>query len=205
MEKNAGARGNKTNKPSGRADTARRKKAKGNFLQSMKGKILIMGGTAIAASAVLGVIGVTALNKNSNNNDVLTEMNHINLYQYENQSLETSYLYFLDSSYLENIVTNMDSMEQSAATAKKIAGGSVKGNISSMEETLLQCRDNYTTLRDLSAERGFTEEQGNYGQFLESQETLETEFQAVLDDKSWVDGQWIEFSTASETVQIDGN
>lgn len=205
MEKNAGIKREQTGKPSGRANTTRQRKPKGNFLQSMKGKILVMGGTAIAASAVLGVIGVTALNKNSNNNDVLTEMNHINLYQYENQSLETSYLYFLDSSYLENIVTNMDAMEQSAATARKIAGGRVKGNISSMEETLLQCRDNYTTLRDLSAERGFTEAMGNYQKFLESQETLKTEFQAVADDKSWIDGQWIEVSTASETVQIDGN
>lgn len=205
MEKNEGVKRKKTNKPSGQAKTARQKRAKGNFLQSMKGKILLMGGTAIAASAVLGVIGVTSLNKNSNNNDVLTEMNHINLYQYENQSLETSYLYFLESSYLENIVTNLGTMEQSAATAKKIAGNSVKSDITSMEETLLQCRDNYTSLRDLSAERGFTAEMGNYQQFLESQETLETEFAAVTEDKSWVDGQWFNVPTELEAVEADGN
>lgn len=177
---------------------------KGNFFQSIKGKILIMGGTAIAASAILGAMGVIALNKNSNNNDVLTEMNHINLYQYENQSLETSYLYFLEDSYLENIVTNMNSMEESAATAKKSAGMSVSGKIGSMQDTLVQCRDNYSSIRDLSAERGFTVSSGDYQQFLASDEELELGFRMVADDKSWLDAKWIDVSTVSEIVEIDG-
>ena len=81
------------------------------LVQSIKGKILLMGGVAIAASVILGSGGITALNKNSRNNEVLKEINAINVAQSENQSLETSYLYFLDDSYLEKIVKNLSDME----------------------------------------------------------------------------------------------
>ena len=40
------------------------------FLQSIKGKIWIMGGTAIAASAILGVVGVNSLTKTSHTDTV---------------------------------------------------------------------------------------------------------------------------------------
>ena len=42
--------------------------------------------------------------------------------QYENQSLDTSYLYFLEDSYLADIVKNMESMEADAVSAKQAAG-----------------------------------------------------------------------------------
>ena len=51
------------------------------LVQSIKGKILLMGGVAIAASVILGSGGITALNKNSRNNEVLKEINAINVAQ----------------------------------------------------------------------------------------------------------------------------
>ena len=57
------------------------------FFQSIMGKILVMGITALVALVILGAVGILALNKNSNNNRVLTEMNEINVRQSENQSL----------------------------------------------------------------------------------------------------------------------
>lgn len=175
------------------------------FFQSIMGKILVMGITALVALVILGAVGILALNKNSNNNRVLTEMNEISVRQSENQSLETSYLYFLEDSYLENIVTNLDDMEQSAVSAKSAAGSGTAGKeISSMQSALEECRDNYVTIRELSTERGFTSEAGSYQKFLASDEELKTGFQAVADDKSWLDAQWVDVSTATETVDIDG-
>lgn len=175
------------------------------FFQSIMGKILVMGITALVALVILGAVGILALNKNSNNNRVLTEMNEISVRQSENQSLETSYLYFLEDSYLENIVTNLDDMEQSAVSAKSAAGSGTAGKeISSMQSALEECRDNYVTIRELSTERGFTSETGSYQKFLASDEELKTGFQAVADDKSWLDAQWVDVSTATETVDIDG-
>ena len=62
-----------------------------------------MGGTSVTALLILGITGDVSLKSNNSNNDVLTQMNRIHLCQYENKSLDTSYLYFLDYSYLAAI------------------------------------------------------------------------------------------------------
>lgn len=152
------------------------------------------------ASVALGYMGVSALNRNSKNNDVLTQMNHINLLQYENQSLDTSYLYFLEDSYLENIVTNLETMQENAQTAKGKTGSKFAGDISSIEEVVTQCRDNYAQIRKLSSQRGFVSETGNYAEFLADDESLGELFQTVADDKSWVDGTWIDIGGGNEAV-----
>lgn len=174
------------------------------FLQSIKGKIWIMGGTAIAASAILGVVGVNSLNKNSDNNDVLTELNHINLYQYENQSLDTSYLYFLEDSYLESIVENLGSMEQSAAQANKLSGRAAGEKIAEMEDVIAECKSNYTSIREIAGERGYTADAGAYQEFFASDEQLTSDFRTFADDKSWLDGRWVDIAPAAEQTGIDG-
>lgn len=183
---------------------AKRTPQKGGFLQSIRGKIFLMGGTAILASCVLGAAGVIALNKNSRNNEVLTEMNRINQYQYQNQSLETSYLYFLEDSYLESIVTNLASMEESADSAKKSADAKFRGDIEAMKENIAECKENYATIRSLSGERGYSSGAGLYREFAAQDETLEEQFTAVADDKSWVDGTWADIIPDGETVTENG-
>lgn len=85
-----------------------------------------MGTVAIAASGVLGYVGMSSLNRSSRNNVVSTDINRINLYQYENQSLDTSYLYFLEGKYLDNIVENLGKMVDLADSAEEEGGSSVK-------------------------------------------------------------------------------
>ena len=58
----------------------------------IKGKIRLIGGVAILSAVVLGTVGVSALNKNSRNNQSLKDVNEVNLLQNENQSMDTSYL-----------------------------------------------------------------------------------------------------------------
>ncbi len=171
--------------------------------QSIKGKILLMGGTAILASAVLGGVGITSLNKNSRNNEVLKKINQINLYQYENQSLDTSYLYFLEESYLENIVKNLKAMEKNTEEAKKAAGGSFSKDISSVGDTVGSSEKNYTQIKDLSNERGYKVGTGEYENFLANDESLKQVFKVVEDDKSWLDGTWADIAGGAETVVGD--
>lgn len=163
-----------------------------------------MGGTAVIASVILGAAGIISLNQNNSNQDVLTEMNRINLYQYENQSLDTSYLYFLEDSYLENIVENMGSMENSVEAAKKSAGSRFTEELRTMEHSVSGCGENYRTIRDLSSERGYTPETGNYQQFLEQDEKLKEGFTAVADDRSWVDGSWVKIAGNARQVRVGG-
>lgn len=46
---------------------------KGLYLQTIKGKVVVMGLLGMAASVVLGNIGITALNKTSKNNAILED------------------------------------------------------------------------------------------------------------------------------------
>ncbi|RKI41657.1 methyl-accepting chemotaxis protein [bacterium D16-51] len=177
---------------------------KGNFLTSIKGKIILMGTVAIAASGVLGYVGMSSLNKSSRNNVVSTDINRINLYQYENQSLDTSYLYFLEGKYLDNIVENLGKMVELADSAEGKGGSSVKDDISSMGKTIKDCKGNYEEIRKLSGERGFDKETGQYAEFLSQDTEIDGTFTQIKDDKSWVDGSWKEIGSSGRTVRVDG-
>ena len=177
---------------------------RGGLLQSIRGKIFLMGGTAIAASLILGITGIVSLNQNNSNNEVLSQMNHINLYQYENQSLDTSYLYFLEDSYLSDIVDNLGSMGENVEQARKSAGHKSRDEIASMDQSVSECRENYTSIRELSSERGYTSEIGEYQQFLAPDEKLTEGFTAVEDDRSWVDGSWVGIGSNVTQVREGG-
>lgn len=174
------------------------------LVQSIKGKILLMGGVAIAASVILGSGGITALNKNSRNNDVLKEINAINVAQSENQSLETSYLYFMDDSYLEKIVKNLSDMENDSKAAKKSASILEKKKLDTVAKTIGECKDNYSQIRELASQRGYTSDVGEYQKFIANDEDLANTFAAVKDDQSWLDGSWSSISGGGQTVKIDG-
>lgn len=152
------------------------------------------------AAIILGVSGIISLNSNNSNNEVLTQMNRINLYQYENQSLDTSYLYFLEDSYLGNIIDNLSAMGDSVVKARKSSGGRFQQDIDSMEQKVSECKDNYTTIRDLSSKRGYTAEEGDYKEFLSQDEDLKQGFQVVADDRSWIDGGWDGIGSVTEVT-----
>lgn len=173
---------------------------KGGFFQGVRGKIFLMGGMAMIAAIILGVSGIISLNSNNSNNEVLTQMNRINLYQYENQSLDTSYLYFLEDSYLGNIIDNLSAMGDSVVKARKSSGGRFQQDIDSMEQKVSECKDNYTTIRDLSSKRGYTAEEGDYKEFLSQDEDLKQGFQVVADDRSWIDGGWDGIGSVTEVT-----
>ena len=178
--------------------------SKGRFLQSIRGKIFLMGGTAVIASVILGAVGIVSLKQNNSNQDVLTEMNRINLYQYENQSLDTSYLYFLEDSYLRDIVSNVERMEDTVQTAKQSAGSRFTEELASMENSVSACGDHYRSILELSGVRGYTPQTGNYEQFLAWDEPLEEGFAKVADDRSWVDGSWIKIGNGASRARVGG-
>lgn len=180
------------------------KTGNGNFLKSIRGKICLMGATAILAMGALGVTGIVSLNKNNANNEVLSRMNRINLYQYENKSLDTSYLYFLEQSYLEQIVSNLDEMQADTASAKESAASGYQDELDEMSRTVAFCRDNYATILDESAARGFVPESGGYAQLLAADEQLSGGFQTVADDRSWLDGTWLEVGADTQKARIGG-
>ncbi len=163
-----------------------------------------MGGTSVTALLILGITGAVSLKSNNSNNDVLTQMNRIHLCQYENKSLDTSYLYFLDDSYLAAITENFARMETYIKQAGTVSGGRFQEEIRNMAQDTAKCRENYDSLRELCNARGYSLGTGGYHQFVKHDEKLEESFQAVADDRSWLDGKWMEIGSNVEQVQENG-
>lgn len=178
---------------------------KGGLLGSIKGKIILMGVIAIIASCVLGYVGIASLNENSSNNEVLTTINRINLYQYENKSFDTSYLYFLEDKYLGNIVDNLEEMENLSNAAANQGNSDTREHILPMSDTINECKANYEDVRSISNERGFTKDLGQYAEFVSQDEDIENEFTQIEDDKSWVDTSWKNMSAGGENVTVGGS
>lgn len=177
---------------------------RGRFLQSIRGKIFLMGTTAAAALLILGITGAVSLNRNNSNNEVLTQMNHVHLCQYENQGLDASYLYFLDDSYLEAIVENFGRMEDYIKQADAASEGRFREEIQNMAQETAECRENYDSLRELCGARGYTLETGGYQKFVKQDGQMEEQFQEVADDRSWLDGKWMEIGSRVEQVSENG-
>ena len=170
----------------------------------IKGKIRLIGGVAILSAVVLGTVGVSALNKNSRSNQILKEINEINLTQNENQTLDTSYLYFLDDSYLEKIVKNLGDMDEKAKEGSKTAGGKWAKKFQEMEKAISNTKENYEEIRKLANDRGYTSDIGDYQSYIAGDEEMDSGLQTLKEDKSWEDGTWSNLGNGGKTVKQDG-
>lgn len=79
--------------------TTSSKAPKASFFASIRGKLLVLGCVSIATTIILGFTGIYLINSSNSNNQVLADINKINLLQNENQTLDVSFLYNLDTSY----------------------------------------------------------------------------------------------------------
>ncbi len=77
-------------------------------------------------------------------------------------------------------------------------------DVSSMEEVIGRHQDNYVKIQEFSKSRGYTEEVAEYASFLAEDEELAASFQNVEDDKSWVDGSWVDIIAGGETTSAEG-
>ncbi|WP_310603957.1 methyl-accepting chemotaxis protein [Anaerosporobacter sp.] len=173
-----------------------------SFLGSIKGKVLLMGALSILVSVILGMVGLSSLSKNDNNNNLLSRINDISLLQYENQSLETSYLYALDDSYLGDIINNLHTMEEKATQAVDFSSGDQKKDVSNIQTSISEILQNQEKIRSLCTERGFTQDTGSYVNFLQNDAAITSQFDSIS-SSTWVEGNWTNAYTA-DTVKIGG-
>lgn len=158
----------------------------------IKTKLIILEAMAIAASLIVGYTGIAMMGRINSKANMVTDMNNINLLQYENRSLNTNYLYYLDIQNLKDISTNLDSMSKSVASAKRKAGLFFLKDVIDMNSAINKLKDNYSQIITLTEERGFNHNQGSYANYTKADETLATDFQTVKDTSPWIDGPWIE-------------
>lgn len=187
----------KTTKPKERANTS--------ILHSIKGKLLLLGVVSIASTVILGITGIKMMNSNNANNQVLADINKINLLQNENQTQEISFLYDLDMTHYQTILTNMDTMSQAAESAKEYSNSTFYENLCTISDSITTLKGNTTTMSQNLESRGFQATDGLYAEFLANDTALSDCFSKIGTESDWVDAPWFEALLSElETENIDG-
>lgn len=185
--------------------TAAKSEGRIRVFKSISGKLVLLGTVAILSTVILGVTGISLINRNNGNAKVLEDINKISLLQNGNETSEVSFLYNLDNSNNETIVSNLESMQKAAADAEKYAGSANKDNIVTIAKDIDQNLQNMQTLVTLYQDRSFKSDSGLYAQFLGEDENLTNCFTQMEAETEWVDGTWNDVELGGlETVSVDG-
>ena len=176
-----------------------------HIFKSISGKLIMLGTVAIVTTLILGITGISLINKNNGNNKVLEDINKISLLQNSNETAEISFLYNLDNTNNDKIVENLQTMSTVAKDAGKYAGSGYKKDITAISEDVEKNLQNVQELVKLYQERSFTTDSGLYAQFLAEDETLNDCFSQMASEAEWVDGAWTEVELSGlKTTEVDG-
>ena len=181
-------------------------KSTGSFFQSVKGKILFMGVLGIAAAVIIGLVGITSINQNAKNSEVVSTVNEINVLQAQNLGNDALYQYYVDENYLNATLENLDEMEQKALRLKSIAGSSYQASVDSILDKVSASKTNYNELQTYHKERGYDRSIGKYAEYIASSEELSASFKDLVNNNDWVEIKWIDgnFGLEGTTVNVDG-
>ena len=178
----------------------------GNVLQTIKSKIVIMGVFSILVAVGIGVLGINSLNRNSSNSEIESIVNEIDVLQTKNLALEAQYQYYIEQSYLDSILGNLNQMTANAELLKGLTGSKYNENVEKMLDRLAKIQADYSNISSFSATRGFSSDDGLYKQYLESGSILSDSVSLLVDRQEWMEIKWIDSSmwTSGERVTIDG-
>ncbi len=180
--------------------------SKGNFLQSVKGKILVMGVLGIAAAIIIGVVGVTSINRNGQNSEVVSIIDEINIFQSQNLANDALYQYYVDENYLNATIDNLNTMEQKSQELKSISEVGYQNSVDSIISNVEKLKSNYNDILKIHSERGYEPSIGKYQQFIASSEALSESFGSLVNNNDWIEIHWIDsvFGEGGVPVTVDG-
>ena len=173
--------------------------------RSIRNKLVLLGAVAVFAALILGVTGIYLINSSNANNKVLEDINNVNLYQNENQTLDVSFLYNLDNSDNEKIVENLNKMTEASTDALKYADVSSEKELQAIADDVAQNLENMNSLVELFGKRGFTDADGMYKDFMAQDASLAETFGKMNAEGEWLDGSWNPADVSTfEVVEIGG-
>nr|WP_297706313.1 methyl-accepting chemotaxis protein [uncultured Butyrivibrio sp.] len=181
-------------------------RSKGPFFRSVKGKILVMGVLGIVAALVIGIVGVTSIYKNGQNSEVVSLVDEINVLQAQNLANDALYQYYVDESYLNATLSNLNEMESKAQQLKAIAGPEYSTQVDSIISDVSQVISNYKEISSIHSQRGYDSSIGKYQQYLEASSALSESFTSLVNNNDWIEIHWIDvvFGENGTPVKIDG-
>lgn len=182
-------------------------KRKGTIFQSIKAKISIMGVCAIAGSVIIGNVGISSINRNTENNQVESAVNTISVLQSQNQAYDALYQHYVDESYLNSIVSNLQQIQNEANELYSIADSSYQDSIRSVLDNAAASIKNYNDIIKLHNARGFETETGAYSDYVTAGAELDAELNNLVTTTDWLDVSWLNatINAESPTVTIDNN
>ncbi len=178
------------------------KKFKG-WTSTIRLKIISVGTIGVCTSVILGSLGINALRKTTTNSILQGNVNNINMLEARNESQEVLYQYYLDSSYLNTIISHIDEMSSIAEQINTQANRSVRSKVQDMTNLLNTNKANYEKYITLATKRGFSKTDGNYQKYLSVNETLTDDISAIASKSSWNETSLKELLTDYEVVTID--
>lgn len=173
-----------------------------NFFKSIRGKILIMGGIGFVSAITLGTISITTMNQNNGNMNVERNINEISVLNTQNNALETLYQYYVQESYLENIINNIDKMQESAQDVIKSANRQYAGIVEEMKNQMVTYKDNYNNIIDISVNRSYDSSKGLYADYLSYNADINNDLNTLTWENNWlgVAFHYYDIGTATDTI-----
>ncbi len=173
---------------------------------SVRGRFLLTGILGVAAALIIGLVGIGSISKNSSNSEVVSLVNDISVMQTENLANDALYQYYVDSSYIDSTLDNLNSMNAKATELKAIADGSYGSSIDTILELVGRDSANYEEILSIQNSRGYDPNSGIYSQFIASSADLRDSFTNLVNNNDWVEIKWTDTSmwNNGEDVTIDG-
>lgn len=131
------------------------KSHKGVFMQSIRSRVIVMGILSVILAAIIGFVGIMAVNNNMRNSDVESAAYEIDMLRSQNQEFEALYQYHVSQEYLDNIIANYDKMLELAVQLEKTATGTNKQSVQEIQTIATEAKSNYGKIKELHNSRGF--------------------------------------------------
>ena len=165
-----------------------------------------MGALGIAAALVIGIVGVTSINKNAQNSEIVSLVNEISVLQSQNLANDALYQYYVDKSYLEASLENLSQMERKAQNLKALAGPEYQSSVESIISNVATDIANYNEISSIHDQRGYDASAGKFQEYLAASDALNASFGGLVNNNDWIEIHWTDatFGEQGTPVKVDG-
>lgn len=176
------------------------------MLQTIKGKILIMGLFSVLVSIVIGTIGINSINRNKTNSEIESIAKEIDVLQAKNLALEAQYQYYIEQKYLDGILDNLHQMTTYVQSLQTMTSDKYASDVNQMLDSLTKIEANYSNISKFGSMRSFNTDAGLYQQYADARDSLTESLGELIDRETWLELKWIDAHmwTDGEYVTVNG-
>ncbi len=130
-----------------------------NILQgTIKGKLYMLSGAAIASVVLIGSVGFNSLNSTASRVELMNDVNDIIELDKVSETLQARYEYTQDQQYLTQLQSIMKDINTEVDSALKNGKKDYGKYLNTIKEEAASMSSSNQTILDLSSERGFSNE-----------------------------------------------